>query len=114
MEFVSEYFEKSKGGNFTEVAIVAHSGIVGDDDRIIIFNSRVDLPLNFDTKVKILYEFGKLLDIPMISFQEAIVDLNFNQTGKILYCQKHFEPNIWNGEIIYCSPNDKLIEAIKQ
>jgi hypothetical protein len=98
------------------IGMTAHSGIVGDKDDLFILEL-TDQELTPKQGTQILYELAKvtakLTGKPFVTWQDVQVDLNFNQTGKAMVFHKYFNPHLWDGEIIYCSPNDKLIEYVK-
>lgn len=103
-------FEKTSNGNFTISAIFAHSGIVGDEDTLFMIDPKLNEDFNdFHENIKILYEFGKMVGKQFVSWQDALVDLDyFNQTGEVLVLQRWMNPILWKGEIVYCSPNKRI------
>ncbi len=54
-------FEHAVSGNFTVPAILAHSGIRGEEDTLLILDPALlnDFP-NFQENTIILYNFGKM------------------------------------------------------
>ncbi len=106
-------FEHAVSGNFTVPAILAHSGIRGEEDTLLILDPAIlnDFP-NFQENTIILYEFGKMAGKQFVSWQDALVDLNYQGTEKTFVLQQWMKPIPWTREIICCTPN-KRIEGIK-
>ena len=111
-------FEEVDKGNFNFIGIRAHSGFRGDKDDLLILNPSVSQEINdFGACIKILYELGKVYGRSFVSWQEVLIDADHYQNGKLLVLQRHFSPciwdnhqNSWQGEVILCTPNDKLIQ----
>jgi len=103
-------FEQTSIGNFCISAFLAHTGIRGDEDTLLILNPSFSEDFNdFNENIHILYKFGKLANRQFVSWQDALVDLDhFNKTGEFLVLQKWSSPILWKGEIIICSPNKRI------
>jgi len=98
-------FDQASSGNFTEAAILAHSGIVGEEDELFMLNPKVSQDFNdFDEKIKILYQFAKTRG-KFVSWRNALVNLDFNQTGQIVILPQWLNPEPWKGVVHYCFPN---------
>ena len=104
--------QKSAVAKILSIGMTAHSGIVGDKDDLFILEP-IDQDLDFKQKTRILYELAKVTGKSFVSWQPVQVYLNFNLTGKIMVFQEHFDPRLWDGDVIRCTPNDKLIEYVK-
>lgn len=104
-----KWFEQRSEANFCVVAILAHSGIVGDEDDLLVFDPKLSQEFSdFGENIHLLYEFAKMRGKRFVSWQEALVDLNFNQTGEVMVLQKWCNPIPWDREIVYCSPNKRI------
>ena len=102
-------FEQALSGNFTVPAILAHSGIRGDEDELLILDPDLIKEFcDFRENTSILYEFAKMTERRFVSWQNALVDLNFNGTGQVVVLQQWMNPIPWTREIIRCSPNKRI------
>ena len=102
-------FDQALNGNFTVAAILAHSGISGDEADLLVLDPNLSKEFDdFRENTNILYEFAKMTGKRFASWQDALVDTNFNQTGKVVVLQKWCKPVLWEREIIYCSPNKRI------
>jgi hypothetical protein len=98
-------FEIPAEGNFHLVAILAHSGIVGDEDELYILNSEFEG--TYKEQTYILVEFAKLQG-KITSWHNCLVDPNYNNTNKIMILLKWCNPVPWKGEVNYCVPNKRI------
>lgn len=102
-------FEQALSGNFSIPAILAHSGIRGDEDILFILDPNlIEEFCDFEENTKILYQFSKMTGKRFASWQEALVDLNFNGTEQAVVMQRWMNPLPWTREIIHCSPNKRI------
>ncbi len=95
------------------IGITVHTGIRGDKDDLLVLDPKIAQSLSYEQGIEALIQFGKLTGKDFGSFQKVQVDLNFNQTGKLMILQEYYNPRSCEGEVIHCSPNDKLIEYAK-
>lgn len=95
------------------IGITVHTGIRGDKDDLLVLDQKIAQSLSYEQSIEALIQFGKLTGKNYGSFQKVQVDLNFNQTGKLMILREYFNPYPCEGEVIHCSPNDKLIEYAK-
>ena len=102
-------FGQVSSGNFAVPAILAHSGIRGDEDALFILSpDLVKEFCDFRENMGILYEFAKMAGKQFGGWQDALVDLNFNGTGQVVVLQRWMDPIPWTREIIRCSPNKRI------
>lgn len=102
-------YEQAFRGNFNVAAIIAHSGIVGDEDDLLVLNPKLSQEFDdFRENTNILYEFAKMRGKRFASWKNVLVDLNFKQTGKVMVLQAWCNPAPWKREIVYCSPNRRI------
>lgn len=95
------------------IGITVCTGIRGDKDDLLVLDPKIAQSLSYEQSIEALIQFGKLTGKDFASFQKVQVDLNFNQTGKLMILQEYYNPYPCEGEVIHCSPNDKLIEYAK-
>jgi hypothetical protein len=96
------------------IGITVHTGIVGDKDDLLVLDQKIGQELTTSQATGALYEIAKLKGgRPFVSWQPVEVDLNFNNTGKLMISHEHFGQYPCEGEVIHCTPNDKLIEYVK-
>ena len=108
-------FNEATQGSFNFIGIIAHSGIVGDSNDLLLLDPEISQKLNdFDVCVEILYQLGKLTGKNFSSWQEALIDSGCYQKGQLMILQRHFSPVVWKDKTILCSPNDKLIQYAVQ
>lgn len=108
-------FDEASKGNFNFIGIIAHSGIAGDSDDLLLLDPEISQKLNdFDVCVEILYQLGKLTGKRFCSWQEALIDSEYYQNSQLIILQRHLSPKTWKGKTILCSPNDKLIQYAVQ
>lgn len=105
--------QQSAVGNLLLTGMTAHTGIVGDKDDLFVLDAKTSKELNFEQGRLCCYELAKLSEKSYTRCQPVQVDLNFNQTGQLMILQKHFNPFPCSGEVIHCTPSDKLIEYVK-
>lgn len=107
-------FEKAANGNFVISAILAHSGIVGDDDVLLMIDPNICKDFDdYCENIKILYEFGKIFGAKtgkgFVTWLDVLVDLDhLNQTGEVIILPKWKNLFLWEGGIVYCSPNKRI------
>ena len=103
-------FEQILSGNFIVSAILAHTGIVGDEDTLLMIDPSLSKEFNdFVENEKILYKFGKMVGKQFVSWRLCLVDYDhFSQVGQIRLLDMWSDPFLWKGETIFCSPHKRI------
>jgi hypothetical protein len=94
-------------------AITARTGISGDPEDLLILDEEIAKNLSFGQGTRALYEMAKLRGKSFVSWAPVQVDTNFENSGKLMIFREYFEPFPCKGEIVYCRPDQKLIEYVK-
>lgn len=100
-------FEIPTEGNFHLPAMLAHTGIIGEEDKLYVLNS--EYKGTYKEKIGILYQFAKLNQAGRFtSWHDCLVDPNYDNTGKIMILPKWCNPVPWKREVNYCVPNEGI------
>lgn len=104
--------EKSLVKSDLLIGMLVHSGIVDDQDSLLVLDPKISELVTSEQGSNILYEMGKLTGKPFVSFRNVQVGLNFNQSKENMIFEQFFDPYCWKGELIICSPNNEFIEHL--
>lgn len=113
METLQIVPQQSAVDNLLLTGMTAHTGIVGDKDDLFVLDAKTSQELSFEQGRLVCYELAKLTGNSFVSWQPVKVDINFNQTGKPMIFHEYFGQYPCEGEVIHCTPSDKLIEYVK-
>ena len=101
-------FDQALGGNFIEPAILANTGIVGDQGELFMLDRDSSSKFKgYEEKRDVLLLFGKECG-RFVSWQDVLANPDFDQADQIMILPKWNNPLLWKGTVHFCKPNKQL------